>query len=68
MVPLFSIGSLLERYWGSKRVLNFYLMLVDLALVFFIWLIQACYGLWNEIGHFLPKLEEELDVVEKYCR
>ncbi|MCE2961828.1 MAG: rhomboid family intramembrane serine protease [Chitinophagales bacterium] len=60
MISLFSIGSLLERYWGAKRVLNFYLI-CGLGASFFYMAIQAVM-VWNEIGHFIPS-NEELDVV-----
>lgn len=60
MISLFSIGSLLERYWGAKRVLNFYLI-CGLGASFFYMAIQAVM-VWNEIGHFIPN-NEELDVV-----
>lgn len=60
MISLFSIGSLLERYWGAKRVLNFYLI-CGLGAGFFYMAIQAIM-VWNEIGHFIPS-KEELDVV-----
>jgi rhomboid-like protein len=60
MISLFSIGSLLERFWGPKRVLNFYLM-CGLGAGLFYMLIQA--GIvYSELGHFIPS-EEEYSIV-----
>jgi len=60
MISLFSIGSLLERYWGPKRVLNFYLI-CGLGAGLFYMLIQAAM-VWNEIGHLMPSEEEWFQV------
>lgn len=57
MISLFSIGSLLERFWGSKRVLNFYLI-CGLGAGLFYMLIQA-WMVYSELGHFIPTLEEQ---------
>jgi membrane associated rhomboid family serine protease len=56
MISLFSIGSLLERFWGSKRVLNFYLI-CGLGAGLFYMLIQMIM-VWNELGHLIPNEEE----------
>lgn len=60
MISLFSIGSLLERFWGSKRVLNFYLI-CGLGAGFFYMIIQMIM-VWSELGHLIPN-EEELNRV-----
>lgn len=62
MISLFSIGSLLERFWGSKRVLNFYLI-CGLGAGLFYMLIQA-WMVYSELGHFMPTVEE-LTLVEQ---
>lgn len=51
MISLFSIGSLLERFWGSKRVLNFYLICGLCAGLFYM-LIQAIM-VYFELGHIV---------------
>lgn len=60
MISLFSIGSLLERFWGSKRVLNFYLICGLCAGLFYM-LIQAIM-VYSELGHFEPREEERASV------
>jgi rhomboid-like protein len=60
MISLFSIGSLLERFWGSKRVLNFYLICGLCAGLFYM-LIQAIM-VYSELGHFVPREEELANV------
>ena len=60
MISLFSIGSLLERFWGSKRVLNFYLI-CGLGAGFIHMLTQMIF-VWNELGHLIPS-ETEMSLV-----
>jgi membrane associated rhomboid family serine protease len=61
MISLFSIGSLLERYWGSKRVLNFYLI-CGLCSGLIHMLTQMIF-VWNELGHVIPS-ELEMSLVQ----
>lgn len=56
MVALYSIGMLLERFWGSKRLLNFYLICGIGASMFHL-LIQAIV-VYKTYGHFMISNEE----------
>lgn len=60
MISLFSIGSLLERFWGAKRVLNFYLI-CGLGAGLIHMMTQMIF-VWNELGHFIPS-ENEMSLV-----
>ena len=56
MISLFSVGCLLERFWGAKRILNFYLI-CGLGAGFIHMFTQMIF-VWNEIGHLIPSEEE----------
>lgn len=60
MISLYSIGSLLERVWGSKRLLNYYLI-CGLGAGIFYTIIQALM-VYNALGHLFPS-EIELENV-----
>ncbi|MBL7788950.1 MAG: rhomboid family intramembrane serine protease [Chitinophagales bacterium] len=61
MISLFSVGSLLESYWGAKRVLNFYLICGIGAGIFYL-LVQGI-TLYIEVGTFFPSEEQLLNVL-----
>ena len=61
MISLYSVGSLLERFWGSKRMLNFYLLCGIGAGIFHL-LIQTGF-IWHELGHFTPNSFAETEQI-----
>ena len=56
MISLYSIGVLLERFWGSKRTLNFYLICGIGAGIFHM-LIQGL-TVYSTFGHFMLSAQE----------
>lgn len=62
MISLYSIGNLLERFWGSKRLLNFYII-CGLGAAIFHQLILAAWAYYT-FGHFmLSNIEIESSVL-----
>lgn len=63
MISLYYVGTLLENYWGAKRLLNFYLICGIGAGIFYI-LVQGLF-IYKSIGSFFPS-PEQWEMIPQY--